>query len=111
MSEPQKSIEKIVCFVKAPTQRHDTFYNQGYVLHAIGEVVRFEMAQQGECLEDWIINEPSPAGFQGILVWEGVCENRWSMNHGNDWEPWLVGSWRKPTAHELWAMANNSQQN
>tara|TARA_R110002096_G_scaffold66682_1_gene162156 strand:- start:20254 stop:20616 length:363 start_codon:yes stop_codon:yes gene_type:complete len=99
--------ETVICFVE-PMMCGGQRYNNGHVLAAYGEVVEFELSQQGRLFEEWLISELPSEGVVGILVWEGDCENKWCMNHGNDWEPRLSGSWRKPTAAELWSLVPSS---
>lgn len=102
---PASEVEKAICFVKARRRYGESMYNDGFVLLAVGEVVTHEMSMQGNGLEDWLINDPTPDGITGILVWEGTCENKWNMHNGCEWEPRLQGKWRRPTAHELWSLA------
>jgi hypothetical protein len=101
------TLETVIAFVE-PMVCGGQRYNNGHVLVATGRGVEFELSQQGRLLEEWIIDEIPEEGCVGIMVWEGECDNLWCMNHGNEWEPRLVGAWRKPTAQELWSLIPKS---
>jgi len=95
-------MEKLICFVEPPKfYGGERWYNHGTVLSASGTAVEFEVSQQGRQLDDFVDLGRSPENYTGILVWEGEVENLWAMNHGADWEPYLIGKWRLPTDEEL----------
>jgi hypothetical protein len=101
------TLETVIAFVQ-PYRLSDRKYNAGHVLYAKGVVVELELEQQGRDLDEWLIEDFPPEGCSGVMVWEGECANKWCMNHGNDWEPRLHGTWRKPTAKELWSLVPQS---
>lgn len=98
-------MEKVICFVKPPDKTPSRTYNAGFVLHVSGEIAKVELRSQGECLGDWLIDDLTPDGFTGLLIWEGECLNS-DRRNVDDFEPHLRGTWRKPTAKELWALRN-----
>ena len=102
-----KDLEVVAAFAKPRKQYTNYQHNDGHVLYAYGQIVTMEREQQGDCLDDWIL-DLTPEGCTGILIWEGACTNKWCMNHGDEWEPRMEGRWRKPTATELWAIANGT---
>lgn len=108
MTATATEIEKVIAFVE-PVQTSLRRHNDGYVISAVGEVVESELSYQGRHICDWLIDEIPADGCVGVMVWEGECENKWSMHHGGDWEPRLTGRWRKPTAHELWSLVPTKQ--
>lgn len=108
MSFDLTGIQRVIAFVEPPARTSLGAYNEGYVLKVEGEFVKNELANQGNCLGDWIIDELTPSGVTGILVWEGKCENA-DLQFGRDpsgeaWEPRFSGKWRTPTAFELWSL-------
>lgn len=99
--------EQVFCFVHPPQGTEERKYNSGYVLQAKGKIVEFEKSMQGSCLDDWLIEDLTPEGFEGLLVWEGRCLNG-ELCHP-EWEPQLLGEWRQPNALELWRLRQGQQ--
>ncbi len=56
------------------------------MLKTFGEYVDAETIESGIHLGDWCFYDITLADYEGVLVWEGVCENAWSFHHGGDWE-------------------------
>ena len=104
------SDEQVIAFVEPHDRTEHGVYNAGFVLRVRGEFVEREIRSQGNCLGDWFIDELTPDGFSGIMVWEGRCENSEQRcgrdPSGESWEPRFAGAWRKPTARELWELSN-----
>lgn len=105
-------MEKIVAYIYGEPHR-DSYgerrWNNGVVLTATGDVVPDEMESQGRDLDDWAIDDLTPPGYTGLLVWEGECENLWCRNHGGDWEPSLYGKWRKAFLEDLLDLIHEPQ--
>ena len=102
MSNEQQT-QTVIAYVETSESCGRKFLH-GYVLRTTGKWVELEQEQQGKLLEDWAITETPPYS-DCIMVWRGVCENEWSANHGDDWEPEYRGQWTSPMAEELMSLS------
>ena len=100
--QAKKPKEKVIAYFDT-TGNPDFFGRVGYVLSATGEIVEWELSQISRFIDEWIISEIPSA--TGIMVWEGECTNSHTVGFDGEWEPRLEGSWRRPTAMELWSLA------
>lgn len=105
--EPHEERQLIIAYVEPITSIHGKCYLYGYVMHASGRFAELELEEQGSDLDNWNLTDIPPNNAKGILVWEGVCENAWSVTHGCDWEPDFVGKWRNPGLTDLKLVIGN----
>lgn len=94
--------ERLLVFVEVHRVGNRKERWSGHVLHASGKHVLRELEQIGRDWDEWGYLENPKLEQTGVMLWEGCCRNA-NITHP-EWEPDFVGTWRKPTAEELFSM-------